>query len=50
MAVAVKTGLASFAFERAVELFKLPHVPEGAYDVSPDRRFLMIQPRPSSER
>jgi len=36
-AVAVKTGGASVAVERAVELFTLPHVPEGAYDVSPER-------------
>jgi hypothetical protein len=30
MAVAAKTGGASFAVELAVEFFTLPHVPEGA--------------------
>ena len=28
---------ASVAVERAVEPFTLPHMPEGAYDVSPER-------------
>jgi serine/threonine protein kinase len=44
MAVAVKGGAENFEFDRAVELFTVPYVVEGAYDVAADGRFLMIRP------
>jgi serine/threonine-protein kinase len=51
MAVAVKPGQEDFQFAPAVELFRLPYPGDqggfgtgGVYDVSPDGRFLTIQP------
>jgi hypothetical protein len=44
MAVAVKGRAKRFEFDRAVELFRVPYVVEGAYDVAADGRFLIIQP------
>jgi eukaryotic-like serine/threonine-protein kinase len=44
MAVAVKGGVERFEFDPAAELFTVPYVVDGAYDVAADGRFLMIQP------
>jgi hypothetical protein len=48
MAVAVKGRAERFEFDRAAELFTVPYVVEGAYDVAADGRFLMIQPTAQS--
>jgi hypothetical protein len=48
MAAAVETSKAELTFKRAVELFAIPLVIDGAYDVAEDGRFLTIRPTSSS--
>jgi serine/threonine-protein kinase len=49
MAAAVERTGAGFVFKLALELFAIPLVIDGAYDVAQDGRFLIIQPTsPSS--
>jgi serine/threonine-protein kinase len=48
MAVAVKGRAERFEFDPAAQLFTVPYVVDGAYDVAADGRFLMIQPTAAS--
>jgi serine/threonine protein kinase/Tol biopolymer transport system component len=54
MAAAVETSKAGFTFKPSVELFAIPLVINGAYDVAQDGRFLMFRPTspssPASDR